>query len=404
MKYLTARHVTALIGMVFLMTTSPAMAETQEINKSFDVKSGGTLRIKSDNGKIAVETWSEDKVAVEVRKKAKNKERLERFEVTISKKGNDIVVYGESGFNSRVRVSYVVKVPKKYNVNLQTGGGSIQVSDIQGGVTVDTSGGSITIGNVTGGNNVDANTSGGSIKVGDVDGNLKVDTSGGSIKLGSVKGKSTIETSGGSISLEKGGNDVVAETSGGSIKIGPVKGNVAVETSGGSIVIDKAEGNVKADTSGGSIKVMGSKGKIEVETAGGSIFIGSSNGPVIAETAGGKIRILQARGYIEAETAGGSIEAEMIETNNKVDSHVYLDTAGGSITVYLPKNFKASITAELKITRSAKRDYRIYSDFPLTIKGEKSDKVTASGDINGGGDKVILETTNGDIHIRMLKN
>ena len=404
MTYLKAKHVTALMGMVFLMAATPVMAETQEIKKSFEVKSGGTLLIKSDSGKIEIETWKNNKVAVEVRKKAKNKDRLNKFEITISQKGNDVEIYGESENNSRVSVRYVVKVPQKYNVNLETGGGSIKVSDIQGKVTVDTSGGSITIGNVSGGNDVDANTSGGSIKVGDVDGNLKVDTSGGSIKLGSIKGKSTIETSGGSISLEKGGDDVVAETSGGSINIGPVKGNVDVDTSGGSIVIDKIEGNVKAETSGGSIKVMGSKGKIEVETAGGSIFIGSSNGPVIAETAGGKIRILQARGYIEAETAGGSIEAEMIETNNKVDSHVYLDTAGGSITVYLPKNFKASISAELKITRSAKRDYRIYSDFPLTIKGEKSDMVTANGDINGGGDKVILETTNGDIHIKILKD
>jgi DUF4097 and DUF4098 domain-containing protein YvlB len=161
---------------------------------------------------------------------------------------------------------------------------------------------------------------------------------------------------------------------------------------------------VKAETSGGSIKIEGSKGKVDLDTAGGSIYVGSSEGPVIADTAGGNIKILQARGYIEADTAGGSIEAEMIETNNKLDTHVYLDTAGGSITVYLPKTFAASISAELEITRSAKRDYRIYSDFPLTIKGEKSDMVTANGDINGGGDKVTLETTNGDIYIKMLKN
>ena len=34
--------------------------------------------------------------------------------------------------------------------------------------------------------------------------------------------------------------------------------------------------------------------------------------------------------------------------------------------------------------------------------GERNSKITAKGDINGGGDKMTLSTTNGDIHIKML--
>ena len=67
--------------------------------------------------------------------------------------------------------------------------------------------------------------------------------------------------------------------------------------------------------------------------------------------------------------------------------------------LYIPGRLAASVSATLQITSSAKRDYRIYSDFPLTIKGEDSSKITANGDINGGGDKITLSTTNGDIHI-----
>ena len=48
-------------------------------------------------------------------------------------------------------------------------------------------------------------------------------------------------------------------------------------------------------------------------------------------------------------------------------------------------------------------DYRIYSDFPLVIKGENSNRITGRGDINGGGDLIKLRTMNGDIHIRLLK-
>ena len=122
-----------------------------------------------------------------------------------------------------------------------------------------------------------------------------------------------------------------------------------------------------------------------------------------AETSGGSIKILQARGFIEADTSGGNIEAEMIIDDKNLDTHVNLETSGGSITLHIPEGLAASVSATLKITRSAKRDYRIYSDFPLTIKGENSRKITAKGDINDGGDRITLSTTNGDIHIKILE-
>ena len=379
----------------------PVSAETEKVEKKFEVKAGGTLIVESDQGSIEVETWNKNEVVIIVDKHARTKERLDEFKVKTELRGNDVYVLGKGEWNSRVDVEFKLKVPKEYNVDLSTGGGSIQVDDIKGNVKVDTSGGSIKIGNVEAGN-VDADTSGGSIKVGDVDGKLKVSTSGGSIKLGKVSGKSDIDTSGGSISLEAGGDDVKADTSGGSIKIGPVKGKVKVETSGGSINIDEAEGDVDADTSGGSVKVAGSKGSVTVESSGGSLFVGYSGGPVKADTAGGSIKILQAKGSIDAETSGGSIMAEMILDDEKADTHVTLDSAGGDLTLFLPKNVKASVSAKLKLTRNARRDYRIYSDFPLTIKGEDSNLVTADGNINGGGDPIKLETTNGDIYIKML--
>ena len=93
----------------------------------------------------------------------------------------------------------------------------------------------------------------------------------------------------------------------------------------------------------------------------------------------------------------------MIADDKNVDTHVDLESSGGSSTLYIPGSLAASISATLQITNSAKRDYRIYSDFPLTIKEEDSSKITAKGDINGGGDKITLSTTNGDIHIKMLE-
>jgi len=384
------------------MVAIPAKSETENVDKSFSVKSGGTLTIESDQGSIKVETWDKQTVEVLIEKKTGKQKQLDGFKVNFDQKGNNIFVEGDGDRNNKVSVKFTIKVPQGFNLDLKTGGGSISVADISGEVKVNTSGGSISIGNITQGN-VDAKTSGGNINVGDVDGNLKVDTSGGNIRLGNINGKSSIDTSGGNITLKQGGSDVKAETSGGNIKIGPVKGKVDVVTSGGNIQIGTADDDVIAKTSGGGIHVEGSKGSVNIGSSGGNLFIGSSGAPVKAETSGGNIKILQARGFIEADTSGGNIEAEMIVGEKNIDTHVILDSSGGTITLHIPERLAASVSATLKITRSAKRDYRIYSDFPLTIKGENSRKITAKGDINDSGDKIKLSTTNGDIYIKMLE-
>ncbi|MBN1472920.1 MAG: hypothetical protein JW925_14190, partial [Syntrophaceae bacterium] len=134
----------------------------------------------------------------------------------------------------------------------------------------------------------------------------------------------------------------------------------------------------------------------------GNINIGMTDGDVDANTSGGSIRIMQAKGAIDAGTSGGAIEAEMIETDNSKDTHVILHSSGGPLTVYLPATIEATVSADLKISRFADRDYEIYTDFPLSIKGEDSDHISARGDINGGGDRIQLSTTNGDIRILKL--
>ena len=92
----------------------------------------------------------------------------------------------------------------------------------------------------------------------------------------------------------------------------------------------------------------------------------------------------------------------MIETDNSKDTHVKLHSAGGPLTVYLPATIEATVSADLKISWFADREYEIYTDFPLSIKGEDSDHISARGKINGGGDRIQLSTTNGDIQILKL--
>jgi len=95
-------------------------------------------------------------------------------------RGNDVTVVADfSGGLFYLRRSingFAVDVPVYYNVELNTGGGSINVGDINGKVEADTSGGRIIVSVVTGGD-VNMETSGGSIDIEKVDGDVLADTS-----------------------------------------------------------------------------------------------------------------------------------------------------------------------------------------------------------------------------------
>lgn len=388
---LTASVLIALLLMPVLLQA----ADNNDIDQEFDVGPGGTLLVNSDSGPIVVDTWNQDRVRVQVR-------NTDGYDMEVRQEGDDVIVIADADrglFNFRgSNIRFNITVPMNYNVDLDTGGGSIEVADINGEVRADTSGGSIEVGRVTGGN-VYVDTSGGRIEIDDVDGDVSADTSGGSITIANVTGNVEADTSGGTIRIGNVGGDIYADTSGGNIEVGEGSGRVELDTSGGTIRAAFAQGPIIADTSGGNIFLAGSATSVEADTSGGSIEIERSDGPVYADTSGGSITIRQSVGPIRADTAGGRVDAELAPFNGNRDATIELESSGGDVTVRIPSSHAASILAELEVSRRGRGDYRIYTDFPLTIQEDDDGNIRGRGDINGGGDRIYLETHNSDIHI-----
>ncbi|MCC7265665.1 MAG: DUF4097 family beta strand repeat protein, partial [Candidatus Latescibacteria bacterium] len=418
----------------------------EHIDKTVPAKAHGTLRLITPKGSVGVKTWDQDEVRVEVAKEtdafteSSARETLAEARTFVETSEAGVVVRVESDEDlDDLELEFHFSVPRVYNLDLNTAGGSIEIGDnlegwtlaktaggsievghAKGRVEVETAGGSIQIAGISGSAdpNCRAHTAGGSIAIGEVAGAVEAETAGGSIDIAQAGGVIRAETAGGSIEIGEGSQAVYAETSGGSIQIGKAGGLIEAETAGGSITIGPTGGAVKAETAGGSITVGPTGGNVVVETAGGGIRIGQSQGSVDAETAGGGItvdgsggpvrvstsgggiQIDKAGGFIEAETAGGGIEAELALTDLKADGHCTLKTAGGNLTLYLPGALPATIDAQLRIERKVGRDYRIYSDFPITIQGEGTKLITGQGQVNGGGNPIKLYTTNGDIYIK----
>ena len=383
----------------------------ERIEKRIRTAPGGTLYLSTERGSITINTWDREEMQAVVEKKVEvfteteAKAIFKDFQISVKKEGKNVRVTAESSSGRRLRslnAHFEITVPQKFNVDLETSGGNLDISDLEGDIIGRTSGGNIRVGNVKNGS-VNIRTSGGNLTLTGVEnGNVHARTSGGNIRVGDVSGDLTVKTSGGNITISRTSGKVTAKTSGGNIKVEESGADLDVDTSGGNITIKTAGGNVRAETSGGNITIGQTQGYVEAETSGGNIQVKGSGGPINVSTSGGNIQIKGARGYIEARTSGGSIQAELVVSDPDTDTHCTLRSSGGDIVLYLPADVQATIDAELRIRGQRRREYRIYSDFPIDIKGEDTQTITGRGQVNGGGDPISLYTTNGDIRIKRL--
>jgi len=246
------------ISLAVIAYISAVYGRENVIDRSFSVSNGGTLYVDSDSGSIDVESHAEDTVKIEVYKKGHD---ADEFEVSLEQNGGDIIIKGdkESSWGSyNLSVNYRITVPQYYNLELKTGGGSIEITELKGNVQAFTSGGSITLDDIEG--DVDVKTSGGSIRVEDVAGNVDAHTSGGSIKAKlsqQLTQDCSLVTSGGSITaylIESIAVDLRASTSGGRVRSDfTVDGRVKKNKIEG--VINGGGPRLTLRTSGGSVSI-----------------------------------------------------------------------------------------------------------------------------------------------------
>lgn len=159
----------------------------------------------------------------------------------------------------------------------------------------------------------DLETSGGSIALSNLNGTHEFTTSGGSINVDHVKGKMKGRGSGGSIHIVNSSNDIDLVTSGGSIDAKECTGDIRLRTSGGSLDLDNLDGKIEAETSGGSIHADEIKGELVTSTSGGSIKLKNLSCSVDAETSGGGIdaEIIAATKSVKLRNSGGNIDLEL---------------------------------------------------------------------------------------------
>jgi len=321
------------------------------VEKTFSVSKGGSLDMKDIEGDVSIIGEARKDVEIVERFRINSYSEASARQIFANDrsrylhKGNNVIVKGSAG-SRRYECDFLVRVPVEFMVGVDVSGGDVDVESIQGDVSVE--------------------------------------TSGGDVEVLSVRGNTDVHTSGGDVTVEDGTGDLRAVTSGGDIIVERITGQVYIKTSGGDISASQVVGAGEIATSGGDIDLVDLQGdRFDVRTSGGDILISSVVGSIWAETSGGNVEVTKAyrRG----------------SKHNDVD----ISSSGGDILVYLPDEMQADIYAEISI-RDRWEDNEIRSDIPLEIsRFEKGSRIflVGEGDMNGGGDEVVLKTSDGDIKI-----
>ena len=148
---------------------------------------------------------------------------------------------------------------------------------------------------------------------------------------------------------------------------------------------------VDADTVNGNVRLSGTRGSGKIETTNGRIEVDGTSGALALSSTNGGIKVTRSEGTIKASTTNGRIDAELTRVAEGRDFG--FSSTNGGVTVRLPRDARLSVDV-------ATTNGGIDSDFDLA--GGESRRGRLSGDINGGGGKLKIRTTNGSVDIEEI--
>jgi beta-lactamase regulating signal transducer with metallopeptidase domain len=418
-----------------IATSSPVDATPRTIRRavadsmfqlSIPARSGGTLTLNlKTGGKIIVKGWDTPQVLVRASLGGRDWR-----ETQVSLQPSDGGARLESIFTARsnnqsTRHVFEINVPRNYNLQISSSGGSVSITGVDGTFTGQTGGGEINIQKANG--EVDIRTGGGAIHVWDSRLSGSVSTGGGVVRIEGVTGDLTGHSGSGPVTYIRsgsGGGTSIGTGKGVSVDVGVgVSPSVSVSTGSGSGSSNsvttttytrngggKRNGfgasGITMSSAGGGISLPSAPDGARVTTGGGPIRIGPSAGEVYALTGGGPIDIGPATGSVEAHTGAGDVTIEL----KGVDGHSVDVTSGkGEVVLLLPRDINATLELETAFTDNLGHKTRIVSDWRLQTtetdswdsrEGTPRRYVRVRQDIGRGGSVIRIRNVNGDIVLK----
>jgi hypothetical protein len=225
--------------------------------------------------------------------------------------------------------------------SLDSGGGNVQASRIEGPLTISAQGGGITVAHVTSTTGTSLDSGGGPINASQVDGPLTVSAEGGSVTVNGVSSPT-------GTNLDSGGGPVNATG---------IDGPLTATAEGGSVTVNGLTGDLQADTGGGpftgesvaaakaSVIAEGGAVGLTLSTAPAYVFVGTGGGPatltfegapttVTVNTEGGSATLNVPGGpySVTADSEGGSQTVDVL-TAPGAQRSLAVSTGGGPLEI-----------------------------------------------------------------------
>jgi len=370
----------------------------ERIEKEFDVSPGELLEIDlNTGGSIDIMGWDNDKISVKAYLSGPD---WEDCNVEFDEKSTGLEISSHFDHRWRSRSSHLefeIRVPRKFDLDIETNGGNISVENVEGDLL--------------------GKTHGGNLDLVDLKGDIRFKTNGGNVECHKLSGQADLKTNGGRITCTDSEIDGEAHTNGGSVNIRNVSGDFECTTNGGRVSYENDDDFtaqnttdvIRISTMGGDIEVDNAPLGADLHTNGGDIDIKSAGRFVQASTNGGNIYIGQIDGWVDVGTNGGDVIVTIVgdEKNQKRD--IDLRSNGGEIELTLPDDFSANFDIELAYTKKSRKDYKIISDFDIEISesdewqydwGSARKFIEGQGIVKDGHNKIRIATVNGDVVIR----
>ena len=351
-----------------------------EKSGAIPTKQGRSLRVNVELGNVQVFTDESTRISFHAIVQADSRdpgaeEFLQQFNFIARQTPRGVTLDAKvpwQGLHGRFSAAIEIHIPRHYALEVSTGGGNIEVQDIDGRINLYSAGGNITVGRVGGADHSAriANYSAGHIAA-------RIETQGGHITVGDVVGTLRATTSGGHITTGNIGGDAILHTGGGQIYAGRIAGSAALDSGGGNIRVESAGSSVTADTAGGGIVLRQADAPLHVSANSGGItaWLRDVPGPATPRDS----RVQKPRGASQ------------------------LFSTEGDIVVYIPRELAATIDAIVEQGSG----HRIAADPSLPIKINYEDSgngvrtIHGAGRLNGGGEIFHLKTVSGNIVLRL---
>lgn len=136
----------------------------------------------------------------------------------------------------------------------------------------------------------------------------------------------------------------------------------------------------------GGVRLVGTRGRAELTTTNGGVSVEDVEGNLRLRSTNGGLTVVDAAGTLDGVTTNGGITAHLTE----VDGDISLRTTNGGVTLRLPESLRATVDI-------ATSNGGVHSD--LAVEGGQKTRRSLTGDINGGGGKLFVRSTNGGVRL-----